>query len=88
MFAPDRPSLLNTRDVRLDAETEMFLVIGITCVAIALLVFWVEPLSIVGVLERLTPDVRGSVRPIAFSVLSRWPRNSESEWPRVEPFLE
>src|SRR4029077_21091391 len=53
---------LNTGDIRLEAETEVFLVIGITCVAIALLVFWVEPLSIVGVLERLTPNVQYRVR--------------------------
>ena len=50
---PGQSFPLNTRDVRLDAETEVFLVIGITCVPIALLVFWVEPLSVVGVLEYL-----------------------------------
>ena len=40
----------------------MFLIIGITCVALALFVFWVEPLIIVGVLEQLTPNVQYRVR--------------------------
>jgi peptidoglycan-N-acetylglucosamine deacetylase len=46
----------------LHAEIEVFLVIGITCVAIALFVFWIEPLGIVRVLERLTPNVHYRVR--------------------------
>lgn len=40
----------------------MYLTIGITCLAIALFVFWIEPLSIVSVLERTTPTLRYRVR--------------------------
>lgn len=40
----------------------MSFIIAIACIAFALFVFWVEPLWMVGVLERLTPNVQYRVR--------------------------
>ncbi len=36
---------------------EMIFLIGIACVAVGLFVFWLEPLSFLSVLERLTPNI-------------------------------
>src|SRR5260221_3256800 len=41
---------------------EMIFLIGIACVAVGLFVFWLEPLSFLSVLERLTPNIIYRVR--------------------------
>ena len=43
-------------------KSEVFILIAFICVAIGLIVFWVEPLGIFSLLERLTPNVVYRVR--------------------------
>jgi peptidoglycan-N-acetylglucosamine deacetylase len=43
-------------------NSEVVLVIGSALVALGLVVFWIEPLAVLGVLERLTPNITYRVR--------------------------